>query len=237
MTTKFIINDHVIFIPNENRITSEDNHSKNIALTAPASRCLLLLLEKQALVSQKELYEFAWGMKSQEVTPNNLYQNISILRKAFNAIYIDGKNLIITVPRKGFYFDKTAKVRKVTYEEEKEEEAEDTKSITIGLTTEKVRKRSFIISVLLTAIIAVTFIANKAISSNPYDSHYKFVESIAGCQADRKQSIDTPNNIKGQYCTAYPYGRHTQISKASTLSCQNPFFVNSQNPVFYCYNE
>ncbi|GAA3885815.1 hypothetical protein GCM10022405_08950 [Gibbsiella dentisursi] len=29
MTNKFIINDNVIFIPNENRILSKDNHRKN----------------------------------------------------------------------------------------------------------------------------------------------------------------------------------------------------------------
>ncbi|GAA3600023.1 hypothetical protein GCM10023078_29370 [Gibbsiella greigii] len=230
MTTKFIINDHVIFIPNENRIASEDNHSKNISLTTPASRCLLLLLEKQALVSQKELYEFAWGMKSQEVTPNNLYQNISILRKAFNAIYIDGKNLIITVPKQGFYFDKTAKVRKVTFKEE-------VKPLKRGLTKENFRKKTFFFSVLLTVVIAIMLITNKAIPSNTYDSHYNSVENMAGCQEDRKQNIDIPNNVRGQYSTLYPYEYHTQTSKASTLSCRNSFFVNSQEPVFYCYKK
>lgn len=230
MTTKFIINGHVIFIPNENRISSEANHSKNIALTTPASRCLLLLLEKQALVSQKELYEFAWGMKSQEVTPNNLYQNISILRKAFNAVCADGKNLIITVPRQGFYFDRMATVRKVTFKEEAKPSKRE-------LTTDKIRKRSFVFSALLALVITITFITNKAIPSNQYNSHYKFVESVTDRQVGKKQSIDISNDIKDQYSTDYPYENHTQISKASTLSCQNSFFVNSQTPVFYCYKD
>ncbi|GAA3885813.1 MULTISPECIES: hypothetical protein [Gibbsiella] len=94
----------------------------------------------------------------------------------------------------------------------------EAKPITRGLITGKVRKRSFVISALLTVIIAVTLITNKAISSNPYDSHHEFVESVAARQADRKPSIDIPNNSKGQYNTVYPYEHLTAISKAPTLS-------------------
>ncbi|RLM05647.1 hypothetical protein BIY27_20725 [Gibbsiella quercinecans] len=204
MTNKFIINDNVIFIPNENRILSKDNHRKKIVLTTPASRCLQLLLEKQALVSQKELYEFAWGMKSQEVTPNNLYQNISILRKAFNAVSEDGKNLIITVPRKGFYFDKTAKIEKTTPHEKK--------SIKTRLNTGKIKKiskRSVSLAVLLTALIGTTLIPHRAIPSKAYSAHDKLVENVDGCHiyihTEKSQGAIIPPEFKGRYCVADPH--------------------------------
>ncbi|WP_320407084.1 winged helix-turn-helix domain-containing protein [Yersinia proxima] len=55
-------------------------------------------------ISQNDLYTIVWGDNGASVTPNTLYQNISLLRKALQDSGIKGENLT-TVRGQGFLFN------------------------------------------------------------------------------------------------------------------------------------
>ncbi|WP_227317617.1 winged helix-turn-helix domain-containing protein [Cedecea davisae] len=109
----YLLNDSVEFRPEENRLVGHKDERQQISLSTPASRCLLLLIEAQGLVTQKEMFDYAWGETAELTTPNNLYQNISLLRKALKTISGCENGWIITEPRKGFRLEKNILIKKL----------------------------------------------------------------------------------------------------------------------------
>lgn len=89
----YIINNIVIFYPAERSICSLLNKNR-IKLNAPTSQLLEVFIRKAGvIIAQEELYFVAWGDNGSKVTPNTLYQNISLLRKALQDSGIKGENL------------------------------------------------------------------------------------------------------------------------------------------------
>lgn len=77
-----------------------------IVLSSSSSKCLELLIMSNDIVLHKNFYDFCWSDKAFEPLPNTLYQNISILRKAFRKLFNSDLEIILTVPRKGFCLNK-----------------------------------------------------------------------------------------------------------------------------------
>lgn len=105
MLKKFIINDEIVFDPQGHTLTKMGEPVEIITLNIPTSRCLNVLLTKKGLVTHQELYEKGWSESPQEPLPNTLYQNILLIRQAFRKLSTSGIDFIVTVPRKGFYFN------------------------------------------------------------------------------------------------------------------------------------
>ncbi|MBL0667040.1 winged helix-turn-helix domain-containing protein [Aeromonas jandaei] len=95
----FLINGNIVF----NRISSELSHDgKYIKLAyTEANLLLMLILNKNSIVTRERLIEFSWGERV--VTDSSLAKSISNLRKALRKL---GQNddCIITVPRLGYRF-------------------------------------------------------------------------------------------------------------------------------------
>lgn len=104
MNEKFLINDSVLYSPDEHRLTPLGSRGRETVLNAPVNRCLLLLLKNPGVVvSQEEIFREVWEKQGQYVTMNTLYQNILLLRRAMlNAGVI--KKTIKTIPKVGFVF-------------------------------------------------------------------------------------------------------------------------------------
>ncbi|EPO1791609.1 winged helix-turn-helix domain-containing protein [Cronobacter turicensis] len=98
----YILNAKLIFWPDRNLLSDGENETKSIHLTAPASRCLELLITRNDLVLQKELYEHGWAGSGFTPSPNTLYQSISLLRRAFRELDESKINYILTETRRGF---------------------------------------------------------------------------------------------------------------------------------------
>ena len=80
---KYILNDRVMFIPDENKLSPLGARGPEVVLNAPVSRFLVLLLKKNGSVApQDEILREVWEKHGQVVTLNTLYQNVSLLRKA-----------------------------------------------------------------------------------------------------------------------------------------------------------
>ncbi|MHA7844778.1 winged helix-turn-helix domain-containing protein [Serratia sp. D1N4] len=126
MNKKFIINKSIFFYPDEHRLVPADGKGSESTLNLPASRCLLLLLQKpNTVISQQEFFKQVWENQKQYVTTNAFYQNISLLRRGLRSAGLHG-NIIQTVPKEGIKFSGT-----VTFVEEEIESdfvAEETES-------------------------------------------------------------------------------------------------------------
>nr|WP_241801475.1 winged helix-turn-helix domain-containing protein [Klebsiella michiganensis] len=76
----------------------------------PASRCLLLLIQQDGkTVARETFFEEVWIKHGSQVTSNGFYQNISLLRRAFKELGMEG-DIIITLPRVGVRLDATISV-------------------------------------------------------------------------------------------------------------------------------
>lgn len=109
----WIINDNIEFRPELKKLISVSNPEINVTLTAPASRCLLLLLEASPeIVLQQDFFKKVWEEVGMLVPTNTLYQNISIVRRGLRAVGETDSRLIATIPRKGFQIDDSVKIKR-----------------------------------------------------------------------------------------------------------------------------
>ncbi len=102
MKRYFIINDKVRFNPAENKLIPLGLRGREVLLHSPVSRFLFLLASRAGnVISQEEIYNEVWEKYGQKVTPNTLYQNVSLLRRGLKTAGISTLT-IKTHPKSGF---------------------------------------------------------------------------------------------------------------------------------------
>ncbi|MEZ6877562.1 transcriptional regulator [Enterobacter sp. KBR-315C3_2022] len=111
MDKTFLIDGRLVFHSGQNALANLLHPDLSEVLNEPCARCLEALLAAQGnIVSQEELYKAGWGEGSKDVSPNTLYQNILLARKAFRKVAESSDDFIITVPRQGFRFNEALSV-------------------------------------------------------------------------------------------------------------------------------
>lgn len=111
MKQNIIINDTVLYLPEEHRLCPLRVRGKETVLNVPASRCLQLMLQRPGVViGQSDFFTEVWQKHGQYVTANTLYQNISLLRKGMREAGLS-KNVIRTVPKVGVVFSGTIEIQ------------------------------------------------------------------------------------------------------------------------------
>lgn len=111
MNEKIIINDTVLYIPEQHRLCPLRARGKETVLNIPASRCLQLMLQHPGkVISQSDFFNEVWQKHGQYVTANTLYQNISLVRKGMREAGLS-KNIIRTVPKVGVVFSGTIEIQ------------------------------------------------------------------------------------------------------------------------------
>ncbi|QKJ57669.1 MULTISPECIES: winged helix-turn-helix domain-containing protein [Serratia] len=111
MKEKYLINDTVLYTPDEHRLTPLGRRGKETLLNTPVNRCLLLLLQNPGdVVRQETLLAEVWEKHGQYVTMNTLYQNILLLRRGMREAGVI-ISAIKTIPKVGVKF--TGKVQLV----------------------------------------------------------------------------------------------------------------------------
>lgn len=104
MKGNFIIDDKVMFIPDENKLSPLGARGPEVILNVPVSRFLFLLLKKDGSIAlQDEILQEVWEKQGQQVTLNTLYQNVSLLRKALKKAGVINSS-VRTHPKVGFSF-------------------------------------------------------------------------------------------------------------------------------------
>ncbi|HBQ2432083.1 TPA: winged helix-turn-helix domain-containing protein [Klebsiella aerogenes] len=104
MKVKVIIDEKVIFIPDENKLSLLGARGTEVIMNTPVSRFLFLLLEKNGkVVTHEEIFREVWERHGQMVSLNTLYQNVSLLRKSLKKTGLITSS-IRTHPKVGFSF-------------------------------------------------------------------------------------------------------------------------------------
>lgn len=110
MEKTYTINGIITFIPQRGALILIADETKTVSLNMPASRCLLLLIQQDGkTVARETFFEEVWIKHGSRVTSNGFYQNISLLRRAFKELGMEG-DIIITLPRVGVRLDATISV-------------------------------------------------------------------------------------------------------------------------------
>ncbi|WP_196062288.1 MULTISPECIES: winged helix-turn-helix domain-containing protein [unclassified Serratia (in: enterobacteria)] len=122
MKEKYVINDTVLYTPEEHRLTPLGRRGKETLLNTPVNRCLLLLLQNPGdVVRQETLLAEVWEKHGQYVTMNTLYQNILLLRRGMREAGVI-ISAIKTIPKVGVKF--TGKVQLVEEDDNTHAESE-----------------------------------------------------------------------------------------------------------------
>lgn len=101
MAKLYLLGGLVVFWPERNVLHAMSDETKRLSLSNPASRCLLLLIQQQGQVIERDyFFQHVWINNGAQVTNNTFYQNISLLRRAFKEFGLN-EELIVTVPKVG----------------------------------------------------------------------------------------------------------------------------------------
>jgi DNA-binding winged helix-turn-helix (wHTH) protein len=240
MSKCYIINDNILFYPDSGTLSSSLT-GNSIKLNTPTAQLLEAFITRMGLtISQSELYSIAWGDNGINVTPNTLYQNISLLRKALQDSGIPGESLK-TLRGKGFIFTVTSVVDDSIAPQEKIEPVKE---------NDNVKKSDHIIYYVLISVTSLMillftllFYAYKDIPNrvNNYPRNFMFLSTINGCSIFSSTEGKTiKNKLKVNdliktltlECEAYPYvyvnysERHPTIS---IISCEFDMDYKKQN--------
>lgn len=208
----YLINDIVEFLPKQKLLVRKDN-SLSITLHAPASGCLLSLIEHHPdIVSQKNLIIGGWGELHGHVSPNTFYQTILGLRQCLEDAGLN-KDVIVTVRRRGLLIPATTIIVPIEITgseslyntnsdefnlEEKSFSTYDVKneiSFQNKLTSPQYRYgRLAFITIFLLVISFIAIIFNKKMSSsnkdnNDYFSSYHKLEMFNDCHIFSKNPM------------------------------------------------
>ncbi|MGE4799830.1 transcriptional regulator [Yersinia hibernica] len=245
MSKCYTINDNITFYP-ESGILSSSSGAR-IKINVPTAQLLEAFVNRVGLIiSQSDLYSIAWGDNGVNVTPNTLYQNISLLRKALQDIGLSGET-ITTVRGKGFIFtvtqvaecevniDPEDEVAEVILENSAPEQ-QDEKSATKN--SYKIYNIVLLFALVLIFFGAVFYFIHKSIPKRilDYPKNFTFLSKIDGCSIftstelhnlENQEKVNAFLSAQSLECNTYPYIylnhtiRHPTIS---VISCE--FEVN-----------
>lgn len=204
MNKSYLINNVVIFHSEEHRLMPVKGHNGvETSLNIPASRCLLLLIErKNTVVSKEDLFDKAWEQRGTYVTANTFYQNISLLRKALKSVGLP-EEIIKTVPKRGLMLGKDVVITPFTQDVgpknsviiEQQRETEQVSALSTPLSTSASEalvptdkksgdthnsRRGVVISTLVFFAIALTFTLLIKEPKKLLDG-YKKSDDVNGC--------------------------------------------------------
>lgn len=248
MEKGFLLNNSVEFWPDKNLLRSLHTTPLEQTLNVPTTRCLQLMLENRRVVTQEEFYESAWQDSSSEASPNTLYQNISLVRRALKTMLNDDGELVITVTRKGFRLNDNIQIEEIFHYDEKPDDIIRKSELTLteenspkhtpekqknsGIPPSVTPKKTLIVSLFLVYLIAVISVSFYTLKYNflpdNYFSSYQFHRKIGECKFYfNRESENYVSQLKLAYapnldCQEYPDNYVTffnHISSASIISC------------------
>lgn len=208
MAKVFLLNGTVVFWPERNVLHAKSDETKRIALSNPATRCLLLLIQRQGQVIERDyFFEHVWFINGAQVTNNTFYQNISLLRRAFKELGLN-EELIVTVPKVGIRLEPQLEIQEQEPEATLCNEPITPPVTPVEKTLKPPHKRT---AWWLLAGIVCCFIAALVTWQTQFDSRLSRYVPLSvgeGCHWYGNQDV-------------LKFDKHLQFIKASTLDCQS----------------
>lgn len=261
----YTIDNNIDFYPATGAISSSYT-GKGIKLNAPTAQLLEAFISRvDVVIPQSELYSLAWGEKGVNVTPNTLYQNISLLRKALHDSGLSSET-ITTIRGKGFIFRAKSVVEHQVDDKNDDVKGDntDTQQISINIEEKKQPKTlkshiTYHIKIILIFLMLLVFIsifdvyqsAQKKVKNSPIN--FILLSSTNGCRlfidaADKdiinKNDINNLLHDSTLKCDKYPYiyvSHSTRHSAISIISCEFVINDNKKNncktEIFMNYNK
>ena len=259
---KYILEGSVVYDSETHSLFYSERLDTQITMAIPASLCLLAMLQKKnKIVSLEEFLAFAWESRGVTVSPNTIYQNISILRKTLIKFKISSE-FIKTVPKRGFVIigNKFSEIN--TDEEDERIDFEEKKNPTQGLKLpfrESINKKNlsmFFSVVMIILICGATYffknqgVTGKEINIPPYIyPEFTKVNKKDECHLFRNKSLisddffmdfTTRNGIKCDEKTWIYIINYPPAPQAFVLNCSSDLFsIEIKNKilcssVYYC---
>lgn len=256
----YLIANTVIYDTENGVLLVQDAQHQDEAktLTPTANRILALLLSAPGEVFKREdILDKVWESQGHTGSNSSLNQYISILRKTLS-VWVDDDDIIVSVPRVGFYFNSAIPV--VPWVETPVEEPDTIPEALPGVTTPLHSARSSFIPmavnlVLIAAILLVSTLAVKSYREVHVSPLYSKVYSqgkLGLCQLNAWQKL-SPEMKKSalnilnlaapelkEKCLSEPAVVYFQIQKQVYLGREGRVFVatcspeQEQNSLLYC---
>ncbi|MCB5323034.1 hypothetical protein LH412_13535 [Yersinia intermedia] len=225
-----IINKIVAYDYNNAIIYNINKPEKSVSLYAPTNECLYILLDQYPnVIPQNYFFEQAWEKQGLTTTNNNFYPHISMIRRAFEVVGLNG-DIILTLPRRGLSLSKDLEI---THEEKKRQDKKeeiviDETSNNATINNSMLRASLWVVVSILIIILFSILLYNK---NSPYEKsieNYYHVEDIELChlfslsegydisnvkEIIRNEKINC-NKAKNLYYTTYPI-----IKRESLIYC------------------
>lgn len=123
MLGKYLLNNLIVFDTDARTLTligeppnPEKQTTEQVLLHTPTSSCLELLIENQGtILPQDELLDRVWKQKGMLVSTHTVYQNISLIRRAFTQLGLCD-DVVVTIPRRGMTLALCIKVTRLDEE-------------------------------------------------------------------------------------------------------------------------
>lgn len=243
----YMINDEIIFNPEKRVLYRVDDETNVETLNTPTTKCFLLLISRNGIVDQATIYSYVWGENESMITPNNLYQNISLIRRALSKLS-PGLNLIKTIPRIGFSIDTDVNVEKISSEKiehydrhEGQREVKKEHELDVNILQKNIVKNKtphlpvLILSVFLTAIALAVFVSSASRQPSYFLNYHAYLNKD-GCSIytseTTKRDIRFVTDELTKKCekTPWHYVSYSSLfSDISVISCVQPLGSNKEN--------
>jgi DNA-binding winged helix-turn-helix (wHTH) protein len=236
----YLINESLVFWPERNCLISLLNPSFSHVLPKPASRCLLILLQRYPeIVPQDDFFNEVWTPEKMIVPLNTLYQNISLIRRGIKAVSGDENRIITTVPKKGFQIKVGTSVQLIAEDFIPNGTVDSLTAVDApgpaSVTEKKLKFNTvfyFLMCLLIFTCAFVYYLVNfddEEMKKNIFDE-YNIVEDSDGCHFLRtKASLSKGDILPIQGlnldCKEYPWVYLTHYNNAQTttmISCDRP---------------
>ncbi|RWR00940.1 hypothetical protein ED28_15935 [[Pantoea] beijingensis] len=262
MSKGYLINNTLEFWPEDHLLVSRGAERKTISINVPASRCFLLILEREGeLIPQLDFFNFVWGEAGENVPPNTLYQNISILRRGLKAVMEQPTDLVVTVPKQGFKLSDGTHV--IVLESENDPELNislpeeingqintlssenELPSEPTALPSGNFRKWYAMLAILLLLITAVHYYLLNREHVYPYFDNYTALKNSGQCHiyvnsdAEDYSVHQKALQMINLNCRRYPYvylSAYKVMPSVSFITCNRPFDDQKQTLSCASYN-
>lgn len=184
MSIKYIVNERIIYTPENNTLEEIDGQQAPIVLTATINRLLVLLIKNNEITLSREmLLKQVWENYGQVSSNSNLTNGISFLRKAFYTL--GEQDIIVTEPKLGLRFSAISLVLSSDCEAEDEYEKGD-------FSTKLSKKNSGIVlnGLLIILMFSAAFIAIHSWMSNLLpEAEVRSIASVGQCKVKFVDSL------------------------------------------------
>lgn len=240
MHKHYIINSRVAFDPAAGTLHDINNPDRAVALHSPASRCLLLLIERAgSIVTQQECMDIVWQSRGMLVSANTFYQNISILRKGLKKTGLES-DPVVTIPRIGVTL---ASDTKIIVRGTPPSAAEETEPLAVSedaptgnaalrvLWPAPGRRRYWLAGALIAAVVVVS---QSFIRDNHFIDDYQFAEMAGECRVYLATDIQSRSDRATALTYAAPFrddcedrpwvyiSWYAMLPRASVIRCDRP---------------